>query len=400
MSRRLHLHLTDEQRRELTGARDHHPKPYVREKAAALLKIADGQTAKQVAQQGLLRARRPQTVCLWVKRYLQQGLAGLSVGSGRGRRQRFAPASGQSVQAALLQMVGSAPGQHGLGCTRWSLRALAQVHPSLRVYSASGLWRLLRRHGVHYKRGRQYVHSPDVAYVQKVETIRMCFWRCVHRQEDSTLLFLDEMGYYRCPGVGWDYARAGKEQPLAPLGYSSNRIYRVLAALEGVSGRVVYWEGKRVSRSVLVGFYHRLVQVYRDFRRVYVVLDNWPVHYHAQVLAVLEPQQYLRREQLSLPAHWSVGSLGSSEGLCLPVQLLPIPTYAAWWNPVEKLWRWLRQEVLHQHRFGDDVLGLRGAVRSFLDQFSEGSEALLRYVGLRSADGLYSSVFAQEEPVV
>jgi len=25
---------------------------------------------------------------------------------------------------------------------------------------------------------------------------------------------------------------------------------------------------------------------------------------------------------------------------------------------------------------------------------------LLRYVGLRSADGLYSSVFAQEEPVV
>ncbi len=54
------------------------------------------------------------------------------------------------------------------------------------------------------------------------------------------------------------------------------------------------------------------------------------------------------------------------------MQLLPIPTYAPWWNPVEKLWHWLRQEVLRQHRFGDEVRDLRGA------------------------DGLYGSVFSQE----
>src|SRR5262245_62625551 len=54
----LRLKLTDKQRAELEQARDHHPKPYVRERAAALLKIAAGQTAGQVARQGLLKERR------------------------------------------------------------------------------------------------------------------------------------------------------------------------------------------------------------------------------------------------------------------------------------------------------------------------------------------------------
>ncbi|MCB8937396.1 MAG: transposase [Ardenticatenaceae bacterium] len=66
----------------------------------------------------------------------------------------------------------------------------------------------------------------------------------------------------------------------------------------------------------------------------------------------------------------------------MPVQLLPLPTYASWLNPIEKLWRWLKQEVLHLHRFSDDWPELREVVASFLDQFATGSDALLRYVGL------------------
>ena len=38
----LKLKLTDKQRTELEQARDHHPKPYIRERAAALLKVAAG----------------------------------------------------------------------------------------------------------------------------------------------------------------------------------------------------------------------------------------------------------------------------------------------------------------------------------------------------------------------
>jgi hypothetical protein len=66
------------QRRELEQARDHDPRPYVRERCAALLKIADGTSAHAVARHGLLKARDPDTVYAWLGYYLADGLAGLS----------------------------------------------------------------------------------------------------------------------------------------------------------------------------------------------------------------------------------------------------------------------------------------------------------------------------------
>ena len=59
-----------------------------------------------------------------------------------------------------------------------------------------------------------------------------------------------------------------------------------------------------------------------------------------------------------------------------------LPNYSPWLNPIEKLWRWLRQDVLKQHRLAGDWPILRGRVNQFLGQFAAGSQDLLRYVGL------------------
>ncbi len=67
------LVLTDGQRAELEHARDRHPKPYLRERAAALLKIAGGQSPWSVALHGLLRPRDPHTVYAWLDRYASDG---------------------------------------------------------------------------------------------------------------------------------------------------------------------------------------------------------------------------------------------------------------------------------------------------------------------------------------
>ena len=50
------------QRRELEQARDHDPRPDVRERCAAVLKIADGAAAHAVARRGLLKPRDPDTL--------------------------------------------------------------------------------------------------------------------------------------------------------------------------------------------------------------------------------------------------------------------------------------------------------------------------------------------------
>jgi transposase len=87
------LVLTQEQRYQLTHLRDASPKPYLRERAAALLKIADGMSAAQVAREGLLRVRQPDTVYRWFNSFEQQGVEGLKVKPGAGRRPAFSPSA-------------------------------------------------------------------------------------------------------------------------------------------------------------------------------------------------------------------------------------------------------------------------------------------------------------------
>jgi hypothetical protein len=88
MARFRTLTLTISQRRELELARDHDERPYVRERSAALLKIAEGQTPHAVARQGLLQSRDPDTVYGWLDIYEQAGLAGLIASQHGGVRRR------------------------------------------------------------------------------------------------------------------------------------------------------------------------------------------------------------------------------------------------------------------------------------------------------------------------
>jgi transposase len=85
------LALTPAQRQELVLVRDTAAKPYLRERAAALLKVADGMSAAAVARGGLLRPRQPDTVYRWLARFREEGVAGLADRPGRGRKPAFSP---------------------------------------------------------------------------------------------------------------------------------------------------------------------------------------------------------------------------------------------------------------------------------------------------------------------
>lgn len=87
----LQISLKPEEREELEKVRDTHPKAYLRERAAAILKIADGQSGLQVSQSGLLKRRDPDTVYRWVQQYREGGLTGLEIRAGRGRKPAYFP---------------------------------------------------------------------------------------------------------------------------------------------------------------------------------------------------------------------------------------------------------------------------------------------------------------------
>ena len=191
------LRLSDEARSALVGARDRHGKADVRERAAALLQLADGVPGTRVARHGRLRPRSPATIDHGRERDHYRGLAGLLHRPGRGRTPRgqppapgptpagAPPAPAPSRRAAARDGVRRDPPTLGVALRRWTLPTLRTTCPWLGPARASGLWRLLRRLGSGLKRGRDWVPSPDPASVAKQAAITVVRAAALHEPRVS-----------------------------------------------------------------------------------------------------------------------------------------------------------------------------------------------------------------------
>lgn len=382
MPKRRYFNLAPEEIVELEHVRDHHEKPYMREKAAALLKIEAGMSPHAVALTGLLKPRDPDTVYSWLDQYEIDGIEGWLVKPGRGRKAAFAvqyPDPGEA-KTNLLMVVRRDPGQFGYKCSRWTLEMIAETCVWLTVATAAGLSQVLKRLGISYKRGRDYVHSPDPHYLEKLSIVELMRLRAYYNPTRYTFLYLDELTFYRQPTLARAYEAIGSIQPLACRSHRSNTHSRILGALNTMTGQVSYKQRSRTSTACISSFWYDLRRTYPEPEQIYAVVDNWPVHFHPDVLAPLQPQHFPFPPKL--PPNWPAEPSPKAKVDNLPIQLLCLPTYASWLNPIEKLWRWLKQEVLHLHRLSDAWTELKLRVDHFLEFFAQGSTELLHYVGL------------------
>lgn len=242
--------------------------------------------------------------------------------------------------------------------SRWTLRTIRATFDIFSAMTLSGVWRSLeQRFGIGLRSGMVQHYSPDPEYIQKSENLCKCLHEAATMPERVALVFLDEMGYARWPEAAADWTGlAPAAVPLADRAQSPNRLWRIIGALNAVTGRVDFLDDYIVGRAKIIKFYGQLDAAYPDVERLLVVQDNWSIHTHADVLGAL--------------TRWP------------RIEPVWLPTYSPWLNPIEKLWRWLRQDVLKLHRLAADWPSLRGRVNQFLGQFAMGSQELLHYVGL------------------
>lgn len=229
--------------------------------------------------------------------------------------------------------------------------------------SDPGIYKVLKRLGFSRKRALNFIRSPDPEYRAKWQQILRAYQQAFEQPGEVVLLFQDELTYYRQPSLERAWFQRGKRQPRAWQRAGANTKTRLSAVLDAVTGRVIYLQRSKVGVEALVQFYAQIRAAYPDARVIYLVQDNWPVHKTEAVLRAA------RENGLSV---------------------LFLPTYASWLNPIEKLWRWLKQEVLHLHRHADALDQLRQEVSLFLDQFAQGSLKLLHYVGILSKEEIAS----------
>jgi transposase len=269
---------------------------------------------------------------------------------------------GEGVKEDLLETLRAGPGEAarrevavgetGPAPSRWTLRTIRASVEWLTEYTLSGVWRVLQTCGLGLHASCARLFSPDPAYRGKVRRLYRCLRDAARHPDTVVALFLDEFGYQRWPEVAPTW---GREAAVAQRA-GNNQQWRTIGALNALTGQVNYLDGYIVGRQQLRQFYAQLDHVYPAANRLYVIQDNWNIHTHPDVLTALERYPRIR-----------------------PVWL---PTYAPWLNPIEKLWRWLRQDVLKMHRWVEDWPQVKQRVHDFLDQFAHGSSDLLRYVGL------------------
>jgi transposase len=265
-------------------------------------------------------------------------------------------------QEALLEQLRAGPGEAARQeiaveecCptpSRWPLRTIRVSVDWLREYTLRGIWRVLAACGLRLRTARAQLFSPDPEYGRKVRRLHRCLREAARQPDTVGTLFLDEFSYHRWPEVAPSW---GTEVASAPRA-GTNPQGRTIGALNALTGPVDYLDGYIVGRQQVIEFYTQLDHAYPGVDRLSVIQDNWNIHPHPDVLEALVAHPRLT-----------------------PVWL---PTYAPWLNPIEKLWRWVRQDVLKRHRWVEDWLRVKQRVRHFLDQFAHGSQELLRYVGL------------------
>ena len=261
----------------------------------------------------------------------------------------------QAAQAELHHVVQRPPSSFDLQRSRWWLGGIRKAVPWLKDCSLAGVWRILQRYGLHYKRGRRYVHSPDAEYDSKLQLISEAIAKA--RAAPSRIIFLyeDELSYYRNPSVAQDWQPKCTDEPHAVQAAGYNSYRRIASCLNIVDGQLFSWQRSRFDAGTFGRYLLAVAQHYKEAETIYVALDNWPTHFAEQV------QQAIAASKLVL---------------------LRLPTYAPWTNPVEKVWRKLKQELLHLHRYSSAWAELPQQVEEWLEQFAKGSTALLHYVGL------------------
>lgn len=293
-----------------------------------------------------------------------------SARSAKSARSAQAARSGESTESTQAAQSSESAGSTGpVPPSRWTLWRMQAAFDFLAGYSLPGVSKYVRACGIRLRHGRPEYYSPDPAYREKEVQLLQVLGQVGRQPKKKVALFIDEMSYTRWPPPSSDWCgQAPAPRPLAKRKPSRYQRYRVVAALDAKSGRVLFRQESRISGEVFSRFLRQLDQAYPKVQTIYLIWDNWPVHSSdvvKQTLAEFPRLQVVRR-----------------------------PSYAPWLNPIEKLWRKFRQEVDYLHELAGDWKQLHERVQQFFTQFAPGSTDLLRYVGLSGEGKLATALKA------
>jgi len=277
------------------------------------------------------------TVCLWRGRLARAGLAGLKEATRPGRPKRIE----NSTRLELLALACAPAEADGRTTpTLDELRDKAIVGKVVDRISRSHLHRILQAGDIRPHRVRQWLHSPDPAFREKVNDICALYRRA---PAGAVVLSIDEKtGIQAIERKHLDRPPQSGRLRRREFEYVRHGTQALIAALDVHTGHVVASCRERRTQADLLAFMEVVAETYAD-RPVHVVWDNLNTH--------------------TARAVWD--DFNARHGRCFHFHFTPF--HASWVNQIELLFGIYAKRVL-RHASHVSTVHLRARTEAFFAQ--------------------------------
>jgi transposase len=284
----------------------------------AILAVMDGQSFAQVA---LVLRVHEKTVTAWVCAFCCYGLQGAPRKKPTGRPPKLTP----TQKAALATLIDEGPVKAGFSGACWRSPMIQQmIYDRFGVlYNVFYIAQLLKNLGFSYQKA---AFVSDHLDEDKRQAWRTTTWPQILRlakERKALLLFGDEASFPQWGTLTYTWARRGQQPKVKTSG--KRKGYKVFGLIEYFTGRFFYQgqEG-RLNSTAYIAFLRRVLE--QTTQPLLLMQDGARDHTSAEIAACCA-QQTAR------------------------LQVVQLPTYSPDYNPIEKLWKKIKQQETHLHHF-------------------------------------------------
>jgi transposase len=246
----------------------------------------------------------------------------------------------------------SAPSEHGLPGYNWTTKKLRQWVKQVFACDVSRtlLRQILKDNRLSWKKCQKVLAkaSPEkrAAYIQEFQTLfaQVC-------QEEVRLVYIDESHFHRDMDLGYTWAETG--QPAWRLSDCPRLQDRIdwYGAYDFSQGQCFIWNEGSCNGEHTVQFLRHLAQWLGPLTvPVVIIWDGAPCH-RAKI------------------AQTAAAELGFT--------LLPLPGYSPDLNPIEGLWKWMREEVTQNHCYAT-MRELFDACQAFIQRINADANQVIQ----------------------
>ena len=253
-----------------------------------------------------------QSVCLWRKRYVEQGIQGLHDELKPGRPRTI---SDERVASLVRKTLETKP-KDG---THWTVRTIAR---QARLSHAT-VHRIWQAFGLQPHRQKHFKLSTDPFFVERLRDIVGLY---LSPPENAVVLCVDEKSQIQA---------LDRTQPMLPMGlgyvegvthdYERHGTTTLFAALDIANGEVLAQCKRRHRHQEYLQFLKHVEQNVPQKLDIHIVVDNYATHKHPAI-----------RRWLAIHKRWHVHYT---------------PTYASWLNQVEVWFNLITQRAIRRGTF-------------------------------------------------